>query len=193
MSSHQIYNEKELLLSVANGDEPAFRKLVKEHADFLLTYLTKLTKEREVAEEIVQDVFLKIWQVRDYLVHVENFRSYLFILSRNQALKAIDKALTLKKRKAEWLQHDFSEEDARDRERMMDLVDQAVAQLPSQQRKVWEMSRREGKTYAQVAADLGLSKETVKAYLKLANASIITYLRQHPELLLLALTVFRLS
>ncbi len=185
-------NEKEILLQVAKGSEGAFRELLKEYADLLLTYLVKLIKDRELAEEIVQDIFVQVWETRDSLHNIRNFRGYLFIISRNHALKIIDKMLTEKKRFDKWVKADLFSEDETVTEDRLHLVEQAIKQLPPQQYKVWVMSRREGKQYAEIAAELKLSRETVKSYLKLATASITEYITKRVDLLLL-IVISRLS
>jgi RNA polymerase sigma-70 factor (ECF subfamily) len=187
-----IKDDRELLLRTAGGDESALAEIITKYADHLLNYIAGLTKDRQEAEEIIQDIFLKVWNARDYLTQVKDLRSWLFILSRNKAFDVIDKALTLKRRQRRWRQSGSIEEDKAAYEQWMSLIDKAVSKLPRQQFNVWTLNKREGKTYEQISSDLGISKETVKSYMKLATASITQFLKEKAvDLLLIALLIGR--
>ncbi len=192
MNISSCENEKELLLEVAAGNEFAFGKLFNLHHPKLNTYIFRLTDNQELAEEVVQDVFLKIWLNRKALEKVQNFNAYLFTVSKNHALNC------LRQQSKEWLQQKkwFTEqEEITETTSAFDynLLDQAIDRLPRQQQKIYLLSRHERLKYAEIAAKLNLSKETVKKYLKIANHSITSFLiAQHllPLLLLTALNFF---
>ena len=183
-------DDKELVLRTMEGDESALAEIITKYADHLLNYIASLTKNRQEAEEIVQDVFLKVWNARDYLANVKDLKSWLFILSRNRALDVIDKALTAKRRQKRWRLFESIEEDKAAYEQWMSLIDKAVSELPRQQFNVWTLNKREGRTYEQISNDLGISKETVKSYMKLATASITKFVKEQAvDLLLIALFI----
>jgi DNA-directed RNA polymerase specialized sigma24 family protein len=77
------YDEKEILQKVSEGNEQAFSQLFHEHHQHLAAYVYKLTSSHELAEEVVLDVFLKIWTCRGSLIEVTNFRTWLYVISRN--------------------------------------------------------------------------------------------------------------
>jgi RNA polymerase sigma factor (sigma-70 family) len=186
----RIKDDKELVSRTIEGDESALAEIITKYADHLLNYIANLTKNRQEAEEIVQDIFLKLWNARDYLVQVKDLKSWLFILSRNRALDVIDKALTAKRRQKRWRLFETIEEDKAAYEQWMSLIDKAVSELPRQQFNVWTLNKREGKTYEQISNDLGISKETVKSYMKLATASIIKFVKEQAvDLLLIAFLI----
>lgn len=180
---------KNLLEQVSAGNERAFRKLVQQYADILHNYIHQLTKSHEMAEEVVQDIFLQIWTCRELLSDVRNFRNYLFVISRNHALNVLKKALREKKRRQEWENSHgpFLYADQTDMEPQLSLIDEAVLQLPPQQQKVWVMSRRQGMKYSEIAEKTGLSRETVKKYLQHATLSITRHVTSRMDLLLLSL------
>lgn len=180
-----MMTDEEILHGVSQGNQQALEVLLAEYAGFLHSFLEHLTKDRELAEELVQDIFLKVWEARDTLMQIRDFKSYLFIISRNHALKVVDKMLTERKRHAEWKKQHFDTHDELISEDRLSLVDEAISKLPPQQLKVWTMSRREGKQYSEIAAELKLSKETVKYYLKLATASITEHISRHIEMVLI--------
>ncbi|RYY30508.1 MAG: sigma-70 family RNA polymerase sigma factor [Sphingobacteriaceae bacterium] len=189
MNFNSFDSEKELLLEVAAGNEFAFRKLFNLHHQKLGTYIYRITENQELAEEVVQDVFLKIWLNRKALEKVQNFNAYLFTVSKNHALNC------LRQQSKEWLQQKtwFTEQEnliENETGNYYKLLDKAIDRLPKQQQKIYLLSRHERLRYSEIAAKLNLSKETVKKYLKIANQSITSYLiAQHllPVLLLVAI------
>lgn len=179
-----------LLQEVSQGSERAFRELFHQYADHLHTYIWQLTKSKELSEEVVQDIFLQIWMARETLCGIRNFRTYLFVISRNHALNALKKMVRERKRQDEWEQTLHPEGEAEDLETGLNIVEEAIGQLPAQQQKAWLLSRKEGKKYQEVAEEMNLSRETVKKYIQYATQSITEYVMQHPDLLLL---IFLLS
>lgn len=184
-----------LLLDVSNGSEKAFRELVHLYADLLHTYIYQLTKSHETAEEVVQDIFLQIWLCRETLSGIRNFRNYLFVISRNNALNVLKKSLRERHRQAEWqlTVPSLQEEggiDKKEQEGRLSLVEEAILHLPPQQQQAWILSRRQGKKYDEIAREMNLSRETVKKYIQYATQSITRYVTQRVDLtLLVALAV----
>jgi len=167
-----VKNEAELLALVAKGDERAFTELFDAYYRQLGEYVYKLTESIEVTEEIVQDVFIKIWLKRETLPGLDNFSYYLFILSKNQTLNHLRKKANDKVRQLEWLKQ-FEEEaympdDTPVIEEYRSLIDDAIEKLPPQQKKVYKMSREERLKHEEIAKILDISPETVKKHIKLA-------------------------
>jgi RNA polymerase sigma-70 factor (ECF subfamily) len=182
--------ETELLEKVALGSENAFRELFHRYADLLHTFIYQLTKSRELAEEVVQDIFLQIWTSRETLTGIRHFRNYLFVISRNNAFNALKKMVRERNRQKEWEKiQDFQypAEGAAQIEPQLSLIEEAISRLPPQQQKVWLLSRRQGKKYSEIAAEMNLSKETVKKYMQYATASIMEYVLARLDLLLIGL------
>lgn len=178
--SIDISSDRLLLAKVAGGDEAAFHELVNRYAHILYTFIYRIIEDRQKTEELVQDSFVKIWQTREHLASVHNFRAYLFVVSKNFAIKAAQKALKERQDFAEWVRSINSEQV--DNEWKFALIDEAISKLPPQQHKVWTMSRRQGMKYNEIASELGLSRQSVKKYLALANASIMKYVKDRLEL-----------
>ncbi|MGE7776268.1 sigma-70 family RNA polymerase sigma factor [Chitinophaga sp. NPDC101104] len=173
------------LQDVSRGDENAFRDLFRLYADHLYAYIWQLTKSRELAEEVVQDIFLQIWISREALAGVRNFRNYLFVIARNHALNAIKKMMRERKRAMEWeLARGIADTPLSTPEPDLDIVEEAIRQLPSQQQKAWLLSRRQGKKYHEIAREMQLSRETVKKYIQYATQSIVRYVTSRTTTLL---------
>ncbi len=176
-----------LLQEVSQGCESAFRALFHQYADHLHTYIWQLSKSKELAEEVVQDIFLQIWMSRETLSGIRNFRTYLFVIARNHALNALKKIARERKHQDEWEQTRYPELEPQDLEASLGIVEEAIAQLPAQQQRAWLLSRKQGKKYQEIAAEMELSRETVKKYIHYATQSIMQYVIRHPDLLLITL------
>jgi RNA polymerase sigma-70 factor (family 1) len=184
------YDESTLLQQVAEGNEKAFRRLVEQYADLLGAHIYRVTHSREATEEIVQDIFLKIWMTRESLAQVRNFRTYLYVISRNQALNALRSILREKKHQSLYEQSltaGETEDEVKEKEAQISYLDQAIAQLPPQQQKAWLLSRRERMKYADIAREMNVSTETVKKHIQLASLSIMKYLESHLGILLIGI------
>jgi len=187
LGADETYANKDILMRVAEGNESAFKMLFNEYSKLLYSFLYRHTDDMQLADDLAQDIFTKIWLTRESLANIDNFASYLFVLARNHALNIIKKRISDRKREVDWHEYVASKAMAEDREHLLDLIDQAVEHLPEQQRNVWKMSRRQGLKYAEVAIAMGISKETVKSYLQHANAGISKYVLTHADLAILLL------
>jgi RNA polymerase sigma-70 factor (ECF subfamily) len=178
-------DEKELLVQVAQGNEFAFRRLFSAYHQRLGVHILRITHSAELAEEVVQDVFLKIWMTREALIHIDNFKAYLFVLSKNHALNCLRKVAR------EQMQLKELEEtrivpfnaELQETDHYYNLIDEAIDQLPPQQQKVYLMSRHSRLKYHEIAEELELSRETVKKYLQIATTSIKDYVQEHMEVI----------
>jgi RNA polymerase sigma-70 factor (family 1) len=173
-----LHQETELLLAVSQGDERAFTTLYNHYHQRLGLHIYRITKSAELAEEVVHDVFLKIWLNRETLAEIDNFSVYLYVISKNAALNCLkriarEKAVTtdLDPVLDQIPMMETPEEDYR-----YILIDEAIDRLPPQQRQAYLLARHERLTYAEVALRMGLSKETVKKYLQIATEFICGYI-----------------
>jgi RNA polymerase sigma-70 factor (ECF subfamily) len=181
--------EQELLQRVSEGNELAFRQIFDNYHHLLGAHIFRLTDSMETAEEIVQDVFIKMWDNREELRDIRNLKAYLFVISRNQALNALKKSLREQKHYQKWQTEQQVSENLDNQEPVFNnhyhLLDLAINQLPPQQQKVYLMSRHERLKYAEIAMKMNISRETVKKYLQLAVGFISSYLRENTYLLVL--------
>lgn len=195
MISNSPYDQASLIHRIAAGDQAAFALLFERHADKLAAYLYKLTGNREEAKEIVQEIFIKIWLRRAELPALESIDNYLFILSRNLAYDLFRKKLTQASLKENLARLDSSAmqqpEEASDFRKLQQLHARAVQQLPPQQQKVYLLSREEGLTHQQIASQIGIAAETVKKHMMAALRSVRTFVRDHYEIMISLVFIFR--
>ena len=175
-----------LLAKVAAGDEGAFRELFDGHRDKLYAYMLRLSKERVIAEDIVQEVFLKIWINREQLEDIRNFDAYLFTIARNHAFN-LSKQITYRRALLGQItsgqpQSDLSTEKEVDYKYLQSLLAQELGKLPPQQRKVFTLSRFEGLSNEDISREQSISVGTVKKHLSLATQTLKAALKDKMEM-----------
>lgn len=179
MIPNQSSQERILLLQVAAGDEQAFRVLTHQYSGLVFKFIHQHLNDRQQAEEIVQDIFVKLWLTRETLAQIDSFRSFLLIVCRNHAFNAIKKMVRERNREWEWdhdkIIHQTSEEDPLQKEQLFLLIEEAVEKLPPQQQKAWKLCRQGGLKYEQAAHEMQVSRDAVKKYLQYANDAIKKY------------------
>ncbi len=174
---------------MAKGDENAFAQLFKTHYNLLGSFIMRITVSELLTQEIVQDVFLKIWVNRIALAEIDCFKAYLLVVSRNHTLNCLKQIARENNRKKEWVNsvlrnasNDVEEMDTIDRG---SLIDEAVTLLPPQQKKVYTLSRRDGLKQQEIARELNISLETVKKHMVLALRFLKYHIRTNISLFLL--------
>jgi len=180
-----VHNEKELLGAVAKGNEKAFGELFYAYHNQIGEYVLMLTASKELTQEIVQDVFVKIWLNRENLPAVQNFSSYLFILTRNYTLNCIRREVNERKHKEAFELFAVADEGGMTPENPVPdygpVIERAVAQLPPQQQRVFVL-KQAGRKNAEIANELGISPESVKKYQQWAVKAIAEFVKSHAEL-----------
>ncbi|NLR62453.1 RNA polymerase sigma-70 factor [Chitinophaga polysaccharea] len=186
MSEKTLHNERELLSETAKGNEVAFAALLDLYRNKLYSHALSYLKSCQEAEELVQDVFLKIWDNRHRLPEIENFKNYLFILSRNQLVSAVRKRL---KSVATAGSDDLNEGWLPDRQlewkETYQKIQQAIDRLSPQQKAVFTLSRFENFTYQQIAVQLQISPATVKFHMVAALNALREALHYNAYMLLI--------
>ncbi|KIC96220.1 RNA polymerase sigma factor [Flavihumibacter solisilvae] len=187
-----------LLSQVAEGDESAFRQLFDRYWDNIYGVAFSFTKSHANAEEIVQDVFLKIWLNREKLLTIERFDQYLFIVARNHIYNVMRKKI-MEEPLSMWSLECIPETTNLPDDRVLvkdyeRLVNKVVEQLPPQQRRIYTLSRQQGLSQEEIATLLQISRHTVKSHMNKALQVIRNSLRMHAEIetlsLLFAASVF---
>lgn len=179
MNHLQAYKEQELLYRLAGGSEEAFTDIFNLYRSKIYSVALNYLKSSALAEEIVQDVFLKLWLKRSDLLPVERLDAYLFIMARNIIFDRIKKLSY----QAEAETRLFSQEpiindtEYRVREHEFEqFVQEAINMLPQQQKRVYQLAKIEGFSHEQIAEQMQLSRLTVKTHMAKALQFIRKYL-----------------
>jgi RNA polymerase sigma-70 factor (ECF subfamily) len=180
VSDCSLYDEKALLAEIAAGDERAFRKLFDLYKERFYAVALKMTRSDEVAEDIVQDVFMNIWSKRESLVDVENPSSYFFTAVYRRVYHHYRKVALEKKLlqvAPPVMESVNTTEEMVLAHESKNLVSEAVEKLPHKQQLVFKLSKQEGLSREDVARQLHISPNTVKNQLADAIKFIRVFLR----------------
>lgn len=165
-----IQTEKELLLQLSKGNEFAFREIYNIYHNKIVAFAFLLTESPYLTEEIVQEVFMKLWINRRKLSEITNFNAWLHIIAKNLVVDAMKKIAReeLTKKKATIDTVTVENNDPSDyvafREKEL-LLEKAINQLSPQQQIVYKLSREQGLANKDIALKLHISNKTVKNHL----------------------------
>lgn len=154
------------------NDQPAYQRLYNSFALPLIRFATSLVKSKEAAEEIVADVFIKIWLHRSRLPEVQNLKVYLFTAVRNQCLNYLKKKRLpqdpLDMADVQLAKFDADPEQLMITAEMMKAIELAVSQLPPRCKLIFQLVREQGFRNKDVAEILDLSVNTIDVQLAIA-------------------------
>jgi len=182
MFASKPYDEKTDLDLLAQGNEYAFTRLFDHYRGRIFGVALKFLKSRVLAEEIVQEVFLKVWMKREDLAKTDNFEGYLFTMARNQVfdgIKLIAKEATTKIELARGVQQVSGTDHPLIEKQYQELLLKAVDLLPPQQKQVFNLAKIEGLSHQAIAEQLHISRLTVKTHMAKALQSIRQNLERH--------------
>ena len=155
-----------LFLKLKQGDVSAFEMLFRNKRVQLLKFIVVYTKSVEVAEELTQEVFIRLWNARENIDVDKNGTAYLYTIAKNLALnylRAQTKEATLKSEL--WQRskrfHSTPEEHIVFKE-YLTIFNAILEELPQKKRQIYIMSKQDGKSSDEIAAKLGITKKTVK-------------------------------
>ncbi|MBN9382978.1 MAG: sigma-70 family RNA polymerase sigma factor [Chitinophagaceae bacterium] len=196
MLSNDCHNEKEKILvrRLVAGELAAFNEIYSLYFHPVYSNAVKITRDTAVAEDILQEVFITLWEKRTTIDPERSLAGWLFVLCYHRSINI------LKRRLRESLLYrqlpQPAENSAEDEMRFgiqWNILENAISRLSPQRRRVFELCKLQGKSYEQAAAELHISKYTVKEYLSAALTSIREYSLHHPESTALLLPLLFLS
>lgn len=167
----KLLKTRELWISICNGDDrKAFELLFHQLNGRLIKFCTLYIRQREAAEEIVSDVFVKCWINRKMLVEIQNPETYLYVAVKNQSLNHIKKYSNVHLVELEdvhelKLVNSFDPEKEMEHRELVITLDQAINSLPQQCKIIFKLIKDEGMKYKEVAVILDISPRTVQTQL----------------------------
>lgn len=157
-------------------EEVFFTKLFTEHEYKLHTLIYRITKSHTYSQDIMQEVFLKLWENRAAFSGVQNWEAYLYRVTENKLLDFLRKAAHNKKMQRAIFENMNNTASPADEKTIINqyhsIIQTAIEQLPAQRRAIYELSRKQGFDNKEIAEHLHLSPQTVKNQLSSALKSL---------------------
>jgi RNA polymerase sigma-70 factor (ECF subfamily) len=161
---------------VSAGDEGAFEELFEDFSPRIYGFALKLTHSPTTAEELVQEVFMKIWVNRKTLGNIDHFSAYVYTITRNLALSFLKRLAIEERAKAEYIkgvrEETFETEETLAYRDYQSILKNAIDHLSPQQKTVYSLCHGEGLKYEEAAERLHISRLTVKTHMQQAIRNI---------------------
>lgn len=173
-------DEKELLIQLREGNAQALDYFYHQYSLRIYRKLLKMVRVDVIAEELVQDVFVRIWDKRHQIDPDRSFKSYLFAIAQNLVYDLYRK-VAREERLQEVIRAASSElymhvEEGVFLKETSEILNKAINNLPSQQKLVFTLCKLEGKSYEDASATLGISTSTINSHIVKATKSIKGYI-----------------
>lgn len=181
-------SEKELISSLKAGDEGAFTALYKLYWPKVHNFSRLYLSSQSEVEEVVQEVFVKLWEARIFLKEDESFKGFLFIITRNIIFNQFRKSFNEDAYKMTVLNSanaEYGIEDEMDAADLQAYIQKLVNELSPRQQEVFRMSREEHLSYKEIAMRLCISEKTVERHINEA----LKFLRKNIYLFLIFLSI----
>lgn len=180
MKEEAYFDEVKLLEEMKQNDIAAFNQLYNRYAPVLYQRLLRLLKDPESVEEILQEVFLKIWNKREEIIPEKGFKTFIYRIADNMAIDLFrkisrDKALQLELWAASISFYLHTEEHVFDKEKVR-IIQEAIQSLPPKRRDILMQCKFEEKSYKEVAEMMGISVSTVSNQLVTAMKDMKEYI-----------------
>lgn len=180
--------EKELIVRLKDGDQTAFELLFHFYYPGLVVYTSQFTADRNDAEEIVQDFFVRFWQKHQQIIPTDSFKNYFFLSVKNSSLNY----LKHKKIEAKYLrelsdlsnQHLVYDPDLYLSTELQEKIKKSINLLPERCREIFMMSRIQGMKNDEIAKELELSKRTIETQISNALKVLRVELKDYMGLLI---------
>lgn len=189
MDKYNGLTEKELIILLQQNEEGALRPLYEMHLRPLHYFIVRIAKSRQLAEDVIQDVFIKIWETRSQIDPERPFKTYLYTIAKRHLLNLLKRAThetfiieeigkyATQTENTTDLQIEYSEHNV--------LLNEAIEKLPEQCKAVFLRCKMQGMTYKQTAEELGIAEGTVHSQMVKALRMIREYISFKNAILLL--------
>jgi RNA polymerase sigma-70 factor, ECF subfamily len=161
-----------ILKELKKGSPTALKELFDIYAEKLYCYALRYVNKPEIAEEVVQDVFIAIWETRNKLTIKISLESYLYTSIKNRSISYLRKRISeIKKVEllvADQIPDEFNQNNGVEYQELKTGLKKVIETLPERCRIIFYLSRNSGLSYKQIAKELNISPETVKTQIGIA-------------------------
>lgn len=194
MSTYPENNEKDLLLLLIAGEEKGFEGLYNLYNRSIFNFIIKYVSSVPLAEDLTQEVFIKMWENRKQLKEVRSFKAYLFISARNHTLNNLKLVFRSEAAIGEVLSgftdlRNNTEDDVLHKE-YLQFLKETLNNLPERTREIFKLCREQEKSYEEVAKSLNISRNAVKNHMVRSMKFLSSSIKKEFGLSLTLLTTF---
>jgi len=166
MQKYSDFSDSELVILLKEQDHFAFTEIYNRYAVLMFYKVNQMLRDEEIAKDLVQDLFVTLWDKATSIKSDNNLAGYLYIAVRNSVLKLIQR----NKLKSDFISSlakfatevNFETVQHIEEKELSQVVQQEIDNLPPKMKEVFELSRKEDLSHAEIAAKLGISDKTVK-------------------------------
>lgn len=172
MAAKRMLSDQELLTMLREGNAAAYKQIFDRYQPLLYVYACRITKDEDEAADLVQDVFLSLWNRRESLELKGTFLYYLYASVRFGFFNLLDKK-KVRNDYVDSLRHfihegsPITDHQVEERE-MLRLIEQQIEHLPPRLKLIYELSRKANMTASQIAQQTGVSEKTVQNQISMA-------------------------
>jgi len=182
-------NQTVLVKELSDGSERAFTDLYDLYSKQLYRNLLRLVKDEDIARELLQDLFLKVWEKRDTLNTDMSFKSLLYKIGANLAYmhfrNVAQDARLIDQLVISSLAFSGNAEEKLISKENHGILKQAIENLPLKRKQVYTMCKLDGKSYEEVSSELGISTSTISNHIVKANKAVKEYFLANQEMAVL--------
>lgn len=177
MTIRNGYITQDLFARLKNGEMLAFDQVYEQYAHKLFSFILKIVKDEAEADDIVQEVFVKIWESKHKLDDCKHLDCYIFTIAYNSSVDLIRKRINNLKyiehlKRLAIVREVPSEVSELEYNELKNQVEKLISKLPERQKQVYLLHREQGLTYPEIAVRLSISKNTVENHMVKALQSL---------------------
>ncbi|HET6995730.1 MAG TPA: RNA polymerase sigma-70 factor [Chitinophagaceae bacterium] len=194
MHGSDLHSDQQLFARIATGDESAFREIFTKFTPRLFPFVRDIVKSEDIAREIVQEVFLRLWLKRETIVEIESPSSWLYRVASNISLthfrrQKLEEKIVQKIGNSQ--QAIVENDDDFSFKELNNLIQKAAQTLSTQRLRIFKMSRELGLSRKEIANELGISENTVKNQLATALKQIRDFIQKTTGIYIPAILIFQ--
>ena len=163
------FNQEKVLEELARGNKKALEQLFGYYYPRLFSFSRSFLKMEEGVDDILQEVFIKIWENRKNIKTEETFNSYIFTITRNRLLNELRSRLNKEKFRDKIIKRSVAEEylsfEQSEFSELKEKIEHIIDELPGRQKEVFRLSRIEGLSYKEIADRLNFSEKTIEYHI----------------------------
>jgi len=174
--SYCNFQDQELLILLQEGNEEAFNEIYRRYSAGLYLHALKMLRDRDEAQDVIQEVFTRLWSKGETLVLSTSLSSYLYTAVRNKILDIFshDKLVARHQQSLQAFidKGEFITDNLIREKELASIIEREIADLPPKMREVFELSRKGHLSYAEIAEDLDIAENTVRKQISKAIARL---------------------